>query len=256
MNASVVDDDTTDHSIIWNDVILFGGAIWCKLPMGYMDLAHVRQVPDNQECYMEMHFGDDSDDKPSSVFIMEILEHQESVEHDQVIEYLFRDLAASNGIGETDDIVWEENTEHNHQPRMLYFQSDDSSDTSTTIGITPPHELFDLDTPTMGASPSSNTSTTVICRSGRGIQRLRRGKDSNVTTTTNANMETILIQLFVFRLVEQRSDVLVTLNTPIITSSDHNNSFDLVMQQQQQQTRLFQKMISSIQIHDLTLFNP
>lgn len=232
---NVVDD------VLWNDMILFGGAITCQLPMGYVDLAHIRQVPDHQECYMELHLGDDSEEKPSSLFIMEILEQQQDVEHDRIIQYLFHDLAESNGIGEDDDDVLDD--EDNSKPRIVFFQPD--NDGSTT-GIVPPNDLFDLDETT-----DRPPNESVICRSGRGVQRIRRGKDSN--NNSNDNMETISIQLFVIRLLQQQTDVLVTLTTPILRDS---NDFSMVMQKQQQQTILFQHMISSVQIHDLTLFNP
>ena len=242
MSKTNVDTGTTGSNIIWNDIILFGGAISCKLPTGYMDIANIRQVPDNQECYMELNLGDDSEEKASSVFIMEILEPPQNVEHDRIIEYLFHDLAESNGICENDDDVWDD--EDNNEPRTLFFQPDHSNNESTTesLQIIPPNELFDLETET------TENASTVFYRSGRAVQRVCRGNGN-----TNDKMETISIQMFIIRLLSQKSDILVTLTTPILRDC-HN--FPIVLQAQQQQTILFQHMISSIQIHDLTLFNP
>ena len=238
--------NVVDDGVVWNDMILFGGAISCKLPMGYMDLSNIRQVPDHQECYMEIHLDDSAKEKPSSVFIMEILEQQHNVEHDQIIEYLFQDLAESNGIGETSD----DDDNKNNKPRILFFQTDNHG---STTGILPPNELFNLDEATVHPVPNA----AVVCRSGRGVQRTRRGKDFNDNHHANDNMETISIQLFVIRLLQQTTDILVTFTTPITLRDDRNDSFSAVMQEQQnQKSVLFQQIISSIQIHDLTLFNP
>lgn len=50
-------------------VFLFGGACGIQLPLGYIDASLFRQIPDNQEVYIEK----DSD----SSFIIEILETPE-----------------------------------------------------------------------------------------------------------------------------------------------------------------------------------
>ena len=231
--------DTNVNRIPWNDMVLFGGAMFCKLPMGYMDLAHIRQIPDHQECFMELHLGDEREDQPSSVFIVEILEHQQSIEHDRIVEYLFRDLAESNGIN--DESV--DGEDDNNHPRTLFFEADNSAGGSQSQRIIPPTELFHLDETT-----DRPPHATIIYRSGRGVQRIHRGKGNE-----NANLETISVQMFVIRLLQSNTDLLITLTTPILR--DETN-LELVLQQQQQQSILFQSMISSIEIHDLSLFNP
>ena len=268
------DANTVDDTIVWNDIKLFGGAISCRLPMGYMDLANMRQVPDHQECYMEVHLdnknssnnhnNNSDDEKPSSVFIMEILEQQQHVEHDRILEYLFRDLAESNGIvvdgagNNNVDTVMDD--DDHHTPRIVLFQSDgivNSNVSTRPPGIRPPHALFQLGQDSAMTGSTHRKTATVVYRSGRGVQRIRRGKDRSDISNQNCNdnMETISIQMFVIRLLEQTTDLFVTLTTPIV-GDVHNVSTETLQTQQQQQTILFQQMISSIQIHDLTLFTP
>lgn len=63
---------------------LFGGAITAILPPSYLDASDIRQVPDNQECFMSPH--------SNSTIIVEVVEYQESQKDERAALYFFEDL--------------------------------------------------------------------------------------------------------------------------------------------------------------------
>lgn len=63
---------------------LFGGAITAVLPPSYLDASDIRQVPDNQECFMSPH--------SNSTIIVEVVEYQESQKDERAALYFFEDL--------------------------------------------------------------------------------------------------------------------------------------------------------------------
>ena len=69
-----------------NEVPLFGGAITAELPKDWLDVSHIRQVPDNQEVYI-------ANDASDASVIIEVLEPPEGVDDAGIADYLFRDLA-------------------------------------------------------------------------------------------------------------------------------------------------------------------
>jgi hypothetical protein len=75
---------------------LFGGAISCEIPAGWVDVSEMRQVPDNQECWIR-HGANDSE----SMFVVEILELQTDVSNSEAASFFFRDLAESNEVSST-----------------------------------------------------------------------------------------------------------------------------------------------------------
>ena len=73
---------------------LFGGAVTCNIPDGFVDISDFRQVPSDQECW---------GDTAGRLLVMEILEQQTSIPNDGAAEFFFRDLAESNGITSPED---------------------------------------------------------------------------------------------------------------------------------------------------------
>mmetsp|Transcript_32859 Transcript_32859/g.50860 ORF Transcript_32859/g.50860 Transcript_32859/m.50860 type:complete len:188 (-) Transcript_32859:102-665(-) len=69
---------------------LFGGAISCQIPENWIDVSNIRQVPDNQECWMNK--------ETDGLFIVEILERQSAVADAVAANYFFDDLAECNGV--------------------------------------------------------------------------------------------------------------------------------------------------------------
>lgn len=66
---------------------LFGGAIEIKIPKKWVDVSDLRQVPDNQECWM-----DKDEDR---MLVVEILEYQNVADH-EAARYFYSDLAEIN----------------------------------------------------------------------------------------------------------------------------------------------------------------
>eukprot|EP01097_Dermamoeba_algensis_P000882 TRINITY_DN1325_c0_g1_i1.p1 TRINITY_DN1325_c0_g1~~TRINITY_DN1325_c0_g1_i1.p1 ORF type:complete len:190 (-),score=32.51 TRINITY_DN1325_c0_g1_i1:31-600(-) len=77
-------------SIQFSKVDLFGGAIKCELPAGWLDVSNIRQVPDNQEVYMS------NTTKPGEEecsIIIELLALQDDVPNEQIGLFQFIELA-------------------------------------------------------------------------------------------------------------------------------------------------------------------
>lgn len=73
----------------FKQVPLFGGAAGCELPINWVDASNVRQVPDNQEVYL--------DTESEQSVIIEILEFQAEVSDEKACEFFFADLANADG---------------------------------------------------------------------------------------------------------------------------------------------------------------
>ncbi|KAI9670088.1 MAG: hypothetical protein M1829_004816 [Trizodia sp. TS-e1964] len=72
----------------FNDTELFGGAIKADLPTGYLDVSDIRQVPDNQEIYL--------DRSGSTNIIFDITERVETTADDQAaLVYHLEDIVES-----------------------------------------------------------------------------------------------------------------------------------------------------------------
>lgn len=71
-----------------NQRSLFGGAIVVYLPAHFKDVSEVRQIPDNQEVFMDMN--------SSSTITVEILQYQEDVRNEVASVYFFDDLGETN----------------------------------------------------------------------------------------------------------------------------------------------------------------
>ena len=62
----------------------------CELPAGWQDLANIRQVPDNQECWLNPI--------DESLLVVEILDRQSQVDDARAAKYYYDDLAETNGV--------------------------------------------------------------------------------------------------------------------------------------------------------------
>jgi Ran-interacting Mog1 protein len=69
---------------------LFGGSIVCNFPQTYMDVSHVREIPDNEEVFYE--------DATDSCLVVDLLEYAQEVSDDHVAEYQFQDIAEGNEV--------------------------------------------------------------------------------------------------------------------------------------------------------------
>uniref|UniRef100_A0A7S2YGC5 Mog1p/PsbP-like protein n=1 Tax=Entomoneis paludosa TaxID=265537 RepID=A0A7S2YGC5_9STRA len=75
---------------------LYGGAITCQIPQGWLDASDVRQVPDHQECWQDPQTG--------ALLVIEILDYQTSVSNETAAQFFYTDLAESNGISSAQDL--------------------------------------------------------------------------------------------------------------------------------------------------------
>ena len=67
---------------------LFGGAIASKLPEGFVDISEFREVPDNQEVFVE-------NDTDASI-IIELFDYETDIPDDKAVRHYFNELAAFN----------------------------------------------------------------------------------------------------------------------------------------------------------------
>jgi hypothetical protein len=260
----------------WLERSLYGGAITCQLPTQLRDISNVRQVPDHQECYQGIiitnthNNSNSSEEVRESLFVMEILEQQVDVDHENIVEYLFNDLAESNGCTGSDVVqtttTTVPSTTHDERPRILSFHTENDD---PMIRMSPPNNLLtstnmesmmEIDNDDITTTAKNHTNavqqSAIIYRSGCGLQRIHPGKDH----INPSIMETLLILLYVIRLPSHCTDLLITLSTPITNdgtnetpprptpATSYNNNV------QQQLREIFQQIISSIHIRDLSLF--
>jgi hypothetical protein len=73
---------------LWESKTLFGGAIVCSLPASFKDISRIRQVPDQQEVYVEK-------DTDISI-IFELISYTDTIADGKAGEYYFQDLAQQN----------------------------------------------------------------------------------------------------------------------------------------------------------------
>mmetsp|Transcript_14795 Transcript_14795/g.14894 ORF Transcript_14795/g.14894 Transcript_14795/m.14894 type:complete len:248 (+) Transcript_14795:100-843(+) len=85
LQSSPSDEILTDNLIKRG---LFGGAITIMLPSSFQDVSVIRQVPDNQEVYV--------DSLSDMSVIIELLEHEPTVSNEHCARYFFQELAAFN----------------------------------------------------------------------------------------------------------------------------------------------------------------
>ncbi|ESS30069.1 Ran-interacting Mog1 protein [Toxoplasma gondii GAB2-2007-GAL-DOM2] len=84
-------------------VPLFGGAMACDLPDTFKDVSTIRQVPDNQEVFMDM--------SSERSVVIEIVEYQATVSDGDAARFFFCDLAKENGAAEvqrTSSFIWKD----------------------------------------------------------------------------------------------------------------------------------------------------
>ncbi|GIL68392.1 hypothetical protein Vafri_21644 [Volvox africanus] len=67
---------------------LWGGTVTCVVPTRMVDVSDIRQVPDNQEVFM--------DAEANQTIIFEIVEHDTTVPDQECGRYMFEDLASEN----------------------------------------------------------------------------------------------------------------------------------------------------------------
>jgi hypothetical protein len=171
--------------------LLFGGAISAEIPSTWIDISDIRQVPDHQECYQET-LPPDVPNEPGLV-VVEILERATDVDDPNAANHYFNDLAESNGIISRTDV---------------HFQ------------MIPP-SIFA--SPTMGSlngRVALRTAGESVVRTyaGVGYQKISIGRDFDAQGNSRQAIQEVKwvrVDLIVFRLATQETDLLVTLSKPV-----------------------------------------
>ncbi|KAI8822245.1 Mog1 protein [Fimicolochytrium jonesii] len=71
---------------------LFGGAITASVAESFLDVSHIREIPDNQEVFVDV--------ETDQSIVVELLESPEGVAAEDAAKYHFEQLAADNDSGE------------------------------------------------------------------------------------------------------------------------------------------------------------
>lgn len=173
---------------------LFGGAILCSIPSTWGDISLVRQVPDTQECFLDLDGG--------TLFVVECLERQSEVADDEAASFFFQDLADTNKCA-TDDQLY---TAHEN----------------TTDGLA-----------MLTAMPSLSSYGATACL-GSGYQNVFIGKDRDLEgNLLQQEVRSVQVELCVLRLPRHETDILLTLSIPIDSPPqyDGKKEFSLIFQQ-------------------------
>jgi Ran-interacting Mog1 protein len=217
---------------------LFGSAIACRLPEHWQDVSNVRQVPDHQECWRDVSVPN------GAMFVMEILDRQESFMNLDAAKYFFDDLAEANGCGN----LAQHTTFSAMEPMHVALPS-------TWINA-PQHWKLPTGLP-QDAVVCVGAGTQVVANSTARLFAVVQNDPSAATGSTSTSTtyhnlpstanETVAIHLAVLRLPQHATDVLVTLSTP-------PNGDDLSNALTEEQAALFGSILASIQIRDWSLF--
>ncbi|GAB7331771.1 hypothetical protein MBLNU13_g03736t1 [Cladosporium sp. NU13] len=154
-------------------VELFGGAITADFPATFGDVSNIRQVPDNQEVYL--------DGEGFASVVVEILEREEKLDN-EALEYHLRDLVEDDedDAAEKTKVWW----------------------TGEAVG---------------GKLPPQTPTYNLLATSPPGAKQQGRANEPDF----------VAIMLTLIRLVDQKTDILVTVNVPHVIGQYDTGSVDL-----------------------------
>ncbi|KAF6219345.1 hypothetical protein HO133_005170 [Letharia lupina] len=185
---------------------LFGGAITANIPSNFADVSNIRQVPDNQEAYLD-----------KNGFISLTFDITERVSHlstdKEALEYHFADIVAEKDTKSMRSIV--ENAELPNFP--------------------PP-------TPVLALTAITKPPASTVA--------------ANSLTPTHTDIYFTLI-----RLVEQSTDIVITLNTPHLASEaegqipNETETGTLYGETEQEVGNMYHQIVTSFAIKDWGLFS-
>ncbi|CAD6587630.1 MAG: hypothetical protein ASARMPREDX12_004651 [Alectoria sarmentosa] len=185
---------------------LFGGAITANIPSNFADVSNIRQVPDNQEVYLDMN--------GFTSLTFDITERVSHVSTDKdALEYHFADIVAEEDTQNIWSVV--ENVELPNFPR-----------TTPILALT--------------AITKPPASTVAV----------------NALTPTHTNVHFTLI-----RLVDQSTDIAITLNTPYIAGkvdgqiANGTEAGTRLRETEQEVGKMYHQIVTSFAINDWGLFN-
>jgi hypothetical protein len=234
-NNITVDDDDDDEKIIRTLCVrgmkdYFSRLILLLLPFSFpprqQDVSDIRPVPDQQECYQS------DDEEVPSLLVIEILQRESSVENnDQAGEYFFKDLVENNGVVVGDAPKFQ--SIPIVRRRQQQQQSTSNNNNNNTL---------------------LNTPGIYVC-GGIGYQEVPMGRDvedvaGNSRRPVQETRQKVRIDLVLFRLQQQGTDLLITLTTPVQSKNgigtDESTTSSL--------NPILNQVITTLTIHDWGLF--
>jgi hypothetical protein len=192
-------------------------------PFQLQDISTFRQVPDHQECFQ-------SQEERPTLLVVEILSREEGVDDADAARFFFEDLAEHNGV---------ESAEHKaFHPVVVVVPSTLTKD---------PHDVTLL--------VHAGEHRVRVC-AGIGFQKqVPMGRDYDQEGNSRRHLQelqTIRVDLVVLRLLEQETDLLITLSTPMATS-DLQAAFTAAVQTSIMSPFILQA-VSTLKVQDWGLF--
>ena len=205
--------------MIYSEKEFFGGAITSDLPTNWKDLSDIRPIPDNQECFQDSFVSDDP-----TMLVVEILERQEHVEDDDAAGFFFNELAERNDALQTENDIRFHTASQTHASSTAALLNDDSI--------------------------VAGTNTIRVC-AGSGYQKVAMGRDFDTAGNSRRprqKIKCIRVDLYVFRLPVQETDLLITISSPV----DDTNLDDVPLESLQ--ASILSRVVSTFRIHNWDLF--
>ncbi len=158
---------------------LYGGAMSCVVPLGWLDCSAVRPVPDTQEMFF--------DDASGGCLIVELMQRQQAVPDSDCGSFFFNDLAGANKAMHSE----------------VFPQQQQSSPPKLQIDLD-----VALDAPRLGSGAFLGD---IFCTLVQGLQR--------VSGPSNAPSDVVVTMGILRLLPPAATDVLVTLSMPTRATS-------------------------------------
>ncbi|KAK1820817.1 hypothetical protein LTR12_004687 [Friedmanniomyces endolithicus] len=181
---------------------LYGGALTCLLPSTFTDASELRQVPDNQEVYL--------DSNGYTSLVVEILERVEKGSDREALEWHLKDLVEEDGAGEVR--VWE------------------------------------VGEGRVGGMGNTASAFTLLATAPPGTKQRGRAHEPDF----------VGIVLLLVRLVEQKTDILVSVSVPHVAGEYEAGEVDLeegrLGRLLEEGVRIREKVMESLEVRDWGLF--
>ncbi|KAI3630205.1 hypothetical protein MIR68_011640 [Amoeboaphelidium protococcarum] len=171
-----------------NDRQLFGGAMKCSVPSSYQDVSEFRQVPDNQEVF--------ADTKSAASIIIELIDTSSVPE-----EFTFASQRSDSTTVNAND------------PALIHFQVLAEDNQCVPDNATVLHQS-QLESNCLIATEGDTFVRVVV-----GMQRIQKFNQTR--------LDQVLIMLCVFRLQQHNTDIVLSMNLPLVDDSQANQACQL-----------------------------
>mmetsp|Transcript_50757 Transcript_50757/g.122398 ORF Transcript_50757/g.122398 Transcript_50757/m.122398 type:complete len:247 (+) Transcript_50757:231-971(+) len=233
---------------------LFGGAMSCSFPStGWIDISDVRQVPDNQESFMED--PNLSGGRNPAQIVVEIVEYQQDVPNDRAIRFFWDNLLEDNKINPND----RNSSTFQEMPLIPAAPSSSLSPPSTVPSDQETTVVPSLWT-TYGHRDESKSNTPTI-RYGVGYQRIALGRDTDIDGHNRSGQQEVvcvIVNLAVIRLPQQESEILISLSRPVPSHPNSGNEVHLPTMDNQNLDEMIHpvwlEVVTTLRVNEWSLF--